>query len=175
MAFLDHEGGAEFPYTRDDVFDALLEAIPTISGLKVHTADKLGGRVVAKAGVSLMSWGENIPISVSEISSGRTRVSITSTPKTGVLFGGALDLGKNRKNIERILEVVSQVLGQKPRVQPASPLAGTPAPAERIEKLKDLRDKGLITDAEFEKRNRRFCPKSSQSPCRRNPCTRYHP
>jgi len=30
MAFLDHEGGAEFPYRRDDVLDALtlLEVSP---------------------------------------------------------------------------------------------------------------------------------------------------
>jgi hypothetical protein len=102
MAFLDHEGGAEFPYTREDVLEALIKAIPTVSGLTVHSADKLSGRVLVKAGVSLMFWGENIPISVVEMSTGRTRVSITSTPKTGVLFGGAFDLGKNRKNIEQV-------------------------------------------------------------------------
>jgi hypothetical protein len=57
-----------------------------------------------------MSWGENIPILLSEVAENRTQVKITSSPKTGVMFGGAFDLGKNRKNIEQILSATSRIL-----------------------------------------------------------------
>jgi ribosomal protein L40E len=113
MAFLDHEGGAEFPFDKDDVYTTLIEAIKSIKGMRVDKADNLSGRILAKAGVSLMSWGENIPIYVMEVSPGITRVSVTSTPKTGVLFGGAFDLGKNRRNIEKIFDKTSTILNQK--------------------------------------------------------------
>ena len=120
MGFLDHDGGAEFPYHKDDVFQALLKAIPTISGMRIDKSDNLSGHILAKAGVSLMSWGENIPISVIETAPGRSRVSVTSTPKTGLLFGGAFDLGKNRRNIENILEATSRILGRQTPVTTAA-------------------------------------------------------
>ena len=110
MALVDHNGEAEFPVNKDKVFDAICIAIPTIKGLSIESSDKFSGRVVVKGGVSLASWGENIPIQLTEIDENRTRVSIISSPKTGVLFGGMNDMGKNRKNIESILLRVSQVL-----------------------------------------------------------------
>jgi Uncharacterised protein family UPF0547 len=128
VAFLDHEGGAEFPYKRDQVFDALLQAIPTVSGMKVDKHDRSSGIIAAKAGVSLMSWGERIPISVAETAPGRTRVSITSTPKTGVLMGGAFDLGKNRRNIEKVLFATAGVLGRLPKAS-QEPASDDPTPA----------------------------------------------
>lgn len=113
MAFLDHNGESEFPMSKDKVFEAMKKAIPTINGLKIENADKLQGRFVVKAGVSLYSWGENIPIQLSEISETRTKVQITSSPKTGIMFGGAFDMGKNRKNIENILSSTSRILSSE--------------------------------------------------------------
>ncbi|WP_026705279.1 hypothetical protein [Flavobacterium soli] len=113
MAFLDHNGESEFPMSKDKVFEAMKKAIPTINGLKIESADRLQGRFVVKAGVSLHSWGENIPIQLSEISENRTKVQITSSPKTGIMFGGAFDMGKNRKNIENILSSTSRILSSE--------------------------------------------------------------
>lgn len=110
MAFLDHNGESEFPFSKDQVFEALCMAIPTISGMKIESADKLMGRVMVKSSVSLASWGENIPIQLSSISETLTKIKITSSPKTGIMFGGAFDLGKNRKNIENILLATSRIL-----------------------------------------------------------------
>ena len=110
MALLDHNGESEFPFPKDQVFEALCAAIPTISGMKIESADKLMGRVMVKAGVSLASWGENIPIQLSSIGENLTKVKITSSPKTGIMFGGAFDMGKNRKNIETILLSTSRML-----------------------------------------------------------------
>jgi len=153
MGFLDHKGGAEFPYHKEDVFDALVLAIPKIKGMKVDKADKLSGHILAKAGVSMMSWGENIPISLTEVFPGRTRVSLTSTPKTGVLLGGAFDLGKNRKNIETILEDTSKILSRKApaKVDVVPPIPNL-SPTQRITQLKELLDEGLISSDEFEKK-----------------------
>lgn len=113
MAFLDHNGESEFPISKDKVFEAMQKAIPTINGLKIENADKLQGRFVVKAGISLYSWGENIPIQLIEISENRTKVQITSSPKTGIMFGGAFDMGKNRKNIENILSSTSKILSSE--------------------------------------------------------------
>jgi hypothetical protein len=110
MALLDHNGECEFPLSKEKVFEAICQAIPTISGLKLDSSDKLLGRIIVKAGVSLFSWGENIPIQLMEISENKTKVQITSSPKTGIMFGGAFDMGKNRKNIESILSATSQLL-----------------------------------------------------------------
>ena len=112
MAFLDHNGESEFPMNKNQVFDAMCIAIPTIKGMKVDNADKLQGRIMVKAGVSLYSWGENIPIQLLEVGENKTKVQITSSPKTGIMFGGAFDMGKNRKNIENILSATSKILQQ---------------------------------------------------------------
>jgi len=132
MAFLDHNGESEFPMNKGQVFEAMCMAIPTIKGMKIENADKLQGRIMVKAGVSLSSWGENIPIQLIEIGENKTKVQITSSPKTGIMFGGAFDMGKNRKNIEDILSATSSILqqqieqqsnsqGQLPDYQPQKP------------------------------------------------------
>jgi predicted RNA-binding Zn-ribbon protein involved in translation (DUF1610 family) len=113
-------GEAEFPFDKRTVFNALLRAIPR-AGMSVHSFDPLSGRVVAKAGASLFSWGENIPIALSEPSPNKTLVRVSSTPKTGSSFtgfmgddgfivGGNLDFGKNRKNVEKIFSELSSEL-----------------------------------------------------------------
>jgi hypothetical protein len=110
MALLDHNGECEFPIAKEKVFEAICKAVPTIKGMKIQDTDKLMGRVIVKAGVSLFSWGENIPIQLIEVSENKTKIQITSSPKTGVMFGGAFDMGKNRKNIENILSTTSKIL-----------------------------------------------------------------
>ncbi|WP_394775437.1 hypothetical protein [Flavobacterium sp.] len=99
--------------SKEKVFKAMQRAIPTIKGLTIEIADKLQGRFIVKAGVSLYSWGENIPIQLTEISENRTRVNLTSSPKTGNMFGGSSDMGKNRKNIEDILFNTSKILSDE--------------------------------------------------------------
>lgn len=110
MAFLDHNGESEFPLPKDIVYSAMCKSIPTIKGMKIESADRLQGRIMVKAGVSLFSWGENIPIQLISVNDNLTKVQITSSPKTGIMFGGAFDMGKNRKNIEEILNTTSRLL-----------------------------------------------------------------
>lgn len=112
MGFLDHNGECEFPVNKTKVFDAICKAVPKIKGMEIANADKLSGRILVKSGISLFSWGENIPIQLIQVSKNRTKVSITSSPKTGIMFGGAFDMGKNRKNIEEILSETSKILSK---------------------------------------------------------------
>ncbi len=149
MAILDHNGESEFPFKKDTVFDAICKAISTIDGMKLDNADKLSGRIMVKAGVTLWSWGENIPIQLTSISETKTKVQITSTPKTGVMFGGAFDMGKNRKNIEKILSETSKNLSILQPEEQSEERINTISVADEIQKLKKLLDNGILTEEEF--------------------------
>jgi hypothetical protein len=150
MGLVDHEGGADYPYATKHVYEAVVAAVQGLKKMKMVSCDELTCRVVVKASASAFSWGENIPISVTELASGKSRVAVLSTPKTGLMMGGAFDMGKNRKNIEAILSAVSQELSSKPQAaQQAAPQAAGDA-ASRIVQLKSLLDQGHINEAEFE-------------------------
>ncbi len=113
MTVLDDKEETEIPFSKDKVFDALCGAIPSIKGMKVDMKDEILSRIIVKVGVSLFSWGENIVIQLLPISSEITKIQITSSPKTGLMMGGAFDMGKNKKNIEKILFATSKLLSDK--------------------------------------------------------------
>ena len=148
MGLLDHNGESEFPFNKDTVFEAICKAVPSVDGMKIETADKLTGRIMVKTGMSLWSFGENIPIQLSSITETKTKVQIKSSPKSGFLLG-AFDMGKNSKNIERILFNTSTILSaQKPEPQ-TSDTTETKSVADEIQKLKKLLDEGILTQEEF--------------------------
>lgn len=113
MGFLDKEGGAEFPFSKDVVFDAMIKAIPTVKGMKISNSDKLSGRITVKSGVSLASFGENVPVQLISLSENKTQVKISSAPKIATFASVALDMGKNNANIERILTATSAMLSSQ--------------------------------------------------------------
>lgn len=149
MAILDHNGESEFPFKRDTVFDAICKAIPIIDGMKLDNADKLSGRIMVKAGVTIWSWGENIFVQLTSISETKTKVQITSTPKTGAMFGGAFDMGKNRKNIEKILSETSKILSTFQPEEQSEERTNAVSIADEIQKLKKLLDDGVLKEEEF--------------------------
>ncbi|MDO9152192.1 MAG: hypothetical protein Q7U47_00505 [Paludibacter sp.] len=61
--------------------------------MKIESADKLQGRLMVKAGVSLFSWSVNILIQLISVNDNLTKVQITSSPIISVT---AFDMGKNR-------------------------------------------------------------------------------
>lgn len=149
MAILDHNGESEFPFKRNTVFEAICKAIPTVDGMKLDSADELSGRIMVKAGVTLWSWGENIPIQLTSLYETKTKVLITSTPKTGAMFGGAFDMGKNRRNIEKILSETSKILSTLQPETQSEERINTVSIADEIQKLKRLLDDGILTEEEF--------------------------
>lgn len=151
MSLVDHHGEVEYPFSIKTVFTAIIDAAPNIEGLELDGADEISGRVTFKAGVSLASWGENIPVQLIQVSNTRTKMQIMSTPKTGVMFGGAMDMGKNRKNIEKIINAVSKILANKEpevAVQPSCSIT------DEMLKLKQLLDAGALTKEEFDEQKK---------------------
>ena len=110
MSFLDHTGESIFEFNKEIVFNAILKAIPNIEGMELDSTDNQSSLIRVKVGMSWKSWGENVDVRLIEISQNSTKIEITSSPKTGILFGGALDFGKNNKNIEKIIGEVSRIL-----------------------------------------------------------------
>ncbi len=155
MSIVDHEGSVEYPYSKKTVFDALMEASNKIEGISLDSADEVSGHVVFKAGVSLASWGENIPVQLVEVSPTRTQMKVMSSPKTGIMFGGAMDLGKNRRNIEKIIRAVSDVLVNKPAEVEKSKVAPVASTTDELIKLKSLLDSGVLTHEEFDEQKKR--------------------
>ncbi len=114
--------------------------------MKVVTADKLTSRITVKANITLWSFGEAILIQLSSPADGNTKVQITSGSKFGVLTD-LFAMGKNRKNVERILSGTSAILSQ---VSPsASHSSSKNSVADEIQKLKKLFDDGVLTKEEF--------------------------
>jgi len=102
----------EYPYNFEDVYNAVIEAISNIRGMRIEVADKINGFVMVETGMSLTSDGEDIKISLLENIPNRTRVEINSTLKTYSIMGR----GKNKANIEKIMNNTSKILSRK---QPA--------------------------------------------------------
>lgn len=162
MSLVDHHGEVEYPFSIKTVFTAIIEAAPNIEGLELDGADEISGRVIFKAGVSLVSWGENIPVQLIQVSNARTKMQILSTPKTGVMFGGAMDMGKNRKNIEKIINAVSNILANKePEME--SVAQSSCSVADEILKLKQLLDANVLTQEEFDEQKKHILSRTNES------------
>lgn len=155
MSLVDHSGSVEYPYSKKTVFAAVMAAAKHIDGFELDSADEMSGHVTLKAGVSWSSWGENIPIQLISVSPVRTKVEIISTPKTGVLFGGANDFGKNRRNIEKIISAISAQLQGKP-AEVEQPSVSSTSAADELLKLKQLKDAGVLSDEEFESQKQKI-------------------
>lgn len=110
MGLVDHTQDVVIDYPWESAFNAIEKAIPSIKGMQIENSNKITKSISVKAGVSLFSWGENITISLEPLEENRTRISILSTPKTGIMFGGAMDMGKNRKNINTIMSEATKYL-----------------------------------------------------------------
>lgn len=166
MSLVDHHGEVEYPFSKKTVFKALMQASQHISGLSLDNADELSGRVTFKAGVSLASWGENIPVQLNEISPYKTQMKVMSTPKTGIMFGGAMDFGKNQENINKIINAVSAELSKvKPEIPNAEASVNV---ADELIKLKQLKDSGVLTDEEFNQQKKKVLD-GNPSPAEKQP------
>lgn len=110
MSLVDHSQDIVLDYPWESVFSAIEKAIQNLKGMQVDNANKITKTIHAKAGVSLFSWGENITITLESMEDNKTKISILSTPKTGIMFGGAMDMGKNRKNIDSIINEATKYL-----------------------------------------------------------------
>lgn len=146
MGLGEHESSNKVPYSVDDAYGALKGCIDSINEFSIDRYDDLLKTVYLKAGVSLFSWGELITVNIRETIDGIAEIIITSTPKTG-MFGGAMDMGKNRKNINTIMHYLSEELKKYQEKTPNS--NSSDSIADKIKQLSKLKEEGLITEKEY--------------------------
>jgi hypothetical protein len=113
-----------FPGDPATVFTAVQTAL-VAEGLRVDRLDAAAGVIYASAGVTILTWGENITIRVWSGSPGYTNVSVGSALKFGLV-----DWGKNREHIDRLLWRIGAVLHQP---SPSMPAGWHPDPSRRYE------------------------------------------
>jgi hypothetical protein len=129
---LTAEGEQVFAVPWDRVWQATLQAIPSVPKMKVEQADPSTGRILVKKGFSFKSWGEDVTVDVFEPAPGQGAVRVQSQVKAQ-----AVDWGVNKANVDGILGAVAQALGvasraeepqppPQPQPQPQPPPAGPP-------------------------------------------------
>lgn len=145
MAFNEKLTGAQiFEYTPDDTFSALLSSLAASEKYTVKDSNKSARTVFVSTGVSWKSWGENLTLTVSPTSNGFSEVAINSSSKFGVV-----DWGKNQENFNIILGLLATELQQYEKVGQKHDALPDDIPTQ-IKKLADLKDAGILTEAEFQ-------------------------
>ena len=157
MGMVDHSQTINVPYSVDDTYSALLQATKSIDKFEITNTDDLMHTITMKAGISWASWGEIVTASVSKCATGGSTVEVISSPKTGAMFGGANDLGKNRKNIATVFSALSNALKDyTEETNTDTSITSGVDPIEEVKKFKELFDTGIITKEEFEAKKKQL-------------------
>jgi hypothetical protein len=85
------------PY--DKVFDLCFQAA-FVSGGKIYINDQGRGKILARTGRSLYSWGETIFFNLDRSDAEKTKVRVSSKPR---LLANPVDYGSNLDNVEAIV------------------------------------------------------------------------
>ena len=91
-------------YGYEIVFPAVLQVMPGC-GYSVVSQDYRSGFISGSAGMSFASWGENLSVQLSAPNAAMTVVGVTSNLKFGLVAWG-----KNRRNVEKVHQSLSQYL-----------------------------------------------------------------
>jgi len=159
----DQTGEAEFPFPKAVVFRALGQAVAATTGMEAEEIDHVAGRLVIKTGMTLLSWGERVVASVFDQGAMRSRLAVKSAPKT--IVGSGLSHTRNRKNVAAVIKATSEILAKRGELwtnemglRPAAPAPSAPTAsiADELVKLGQLRQEGLLTEAEFETQKARL-------------------
>lgn len=153
MGIVGDKTEIEVPYKVNDVYSAVKEVsiYNHHHNFEFDSEDEILKTIYLKTGISMFSWGENIKISIEQGSNRCSKIKISSMPKTGIMFGGAFDMGKNRKNIQALLNEISIELEKYPKIEEMQKQLDN---YSQIEKLFNLKEKGIITQEEFEKKKK---------------------
>lgn len=153
MSIVDHSHTIQVPYTPEDTYEALKLACQSRKlwqeCFTVDRYDDILKTVYLKASMSLFSWGELITVAVTSEGALGSKVTFRSTPKTGAMFGGAFDLGKNEKNLHLIEAELSKQLTQFVPVPKDNDHPGELNIYDEIERLAELKEKGILSADEF--------------------------
>lgn len=156
MGFLEQNSEVDYPYSRKDVYKAVLGGLSDLN-LAVGDSDEISGRISANTGVSLTSFGERVSISLIEQPSGHTLVQISSANKSAIgsfIGNPMLNAGRNGRIVDRIFSAISHGLqssGASLVAAPARQVSGED-PVTRIARLQTLLDGKLISQAEYDQK-----------------------
>lgn len=101
------EGERTFSLPWEQVYPAVLQAIPTVPKMSVRTADQSTGRIQVNKKMGWKSWGEHIFVDVFQPEPGQSTVKVRSEVK-------ARRLGRQQAERAGILEAVARELGVAP-------------------------------------------------------------
>jgi len=94
----------------DEAFDLCLKALGEIRKSKIQRQDRSRGVILAKAGMTWRSWGDEIRLDAREVGAQRTEVEVSSRPAVRTTL---IDYGKNLENVETLAGFL-KTHGQRP-------------------------------------------------------------
>ncbi len=150
----------QFDFPAAVVFQAAAEGIPTLEGFELRgtspTARPRQLSATTEASWRSLGGGEKVAVSVSEVDPWKASMSVESAGKL------ATAATKNRANVEQIIRATSDQLHQN-GAEWTNGLGVAPRAAsqpesqsieERLGRLNDLHERGLINEEDFEARKR---------------------
>ena len=90
------------PLSRDAALDRAVDALRRVGARRVRL-DAAGGRATGRKRPSRASWGEDITVTVHQLSDGSSRVTVRSH---GWPFRPLVDWGVNRRNVEAMVDAM---------------------------------------------------------------------
>lgn len=108
MGFSNQTTQQQFPFSAEEVFSALDEAVRQ-SDMTIQESDSVLKRATISVGVSLLSWGETVSISVHKQSEDSCVVALDSSLKFSANLAGS---HKHQKNFDKILYSLSRILNK---------------------------------------------------------------
>ena len=103
------DGKRTYSYSADTVYTAALSALQNEKGFSVKSYDESAKTIEAKTGASMRTFGEAITIEIFGTSAESCDVSVSSE----LLVPALTDGGKNKANVNRILELIAGALKKK--------------------------------------------------------------
>lgn len=103
------DGKRTYSYSADTVYTAALFALQNEKGFSVKSYDESAKTIEAKTGASMRTFGEAITIKIFGTSAESCDVSVSSE----LLVPALTDGGKNKANVNRILELIAGALKKK--------------------------------------------------------------
>lgn len=97
-----------YPFSSDDAYNAAYTTLMSL-GMRVVSGDRSRGTWRAASSMDMMSWGEDIDVSVIPAGPDASRVNVKSELKFGLV-----SWGKNKKNINRIHGALNAYLTSLP-------------------------------------------------------------
>lgn len=113
MGFSNQTTQQQFPYSADSVFSALGKAVE-VSNMTIKETDLTLKRATVNVGMSLLSWGETISVSVRSLDKETCVVSLDSALKFSANLAGS---HKHQKNFDKLLYSLSNTLSEGKNVQ----------------------------------------------------------